>query len=73
MSQNFSKKYIVNMCESKLVSEWKKIMKETLEKAQINGILAFYYKDYKDQHICRNFYNAIAVDAQSTFKEHAIE
>ena len=35
--------------------------------------MASYYKDYKGEYICRNCYNAILVNARSTFKEHATE
>ena len=44
-----------------------------LKKAENNGTLASYYKDYKGEYICRNCYNAILVNARSTFKEHATE
>ena len=73
MTHNSSKKCIVKTCESKLASEWRKITDDVLKKAEINGTLASYYKDYKGEYICRNCYNAILVNARSTFKEHATE
>ena len=36
---------IVKIHESKLVSEWREITEDVLEK--VNGTLASYYKDYK--------------------------
>ena len=37
-----------------------------LKKAENNGTLASYYKDYKGQYICRNCYNTIVVNARRT-------
>lgn len=53
------------------MSEWRKITEDVLKKAEINGTLASYYKDYKGEYICRNCYNAIVVNARDVFKEHS--
>ncbi|CAG8843319.1 29189_t:CDS:2, partial [Gigaspora margarita] len=52
--------------------KWKKITDNVLIKAEANGTLASYYRDHKDEYICMGCYNAIVVNAASSFKEHAL-
>ncbi|CAG8824425.1 14506_t:CDS:1, partial [Gigaspora rosea] len=40
---------------------------------EANGTLASYYKDYKDEYMCLNCYNAIVVNGASAYVEHAAE
>ena len=51
----------------------KKITENVLLKAEVNGTLASYFKDHKDEYMCMNCYNAIVVNGRSIFREHAAE
>lgn len=43
----------------------KKITENALLKAEVNGTLASYFKDHKDEYMCMNYYNAIVVNGRS--------
>ncbi|KAF0529176.1 hypothetical protein F8M41_012817 [Gigaspora margarita] len=72
LTLNSSKRCVVKICKGSSTGKWKKITDNVLIKAEANGTLASYYRDHKDEYICIGCYNAIVVNAASSFKEHAL-